>query len=264
MGQIMNASDITKSICKYRHKEEFTITNLKCGSTWFTTELAIMDLCAIKKSYSKPCITGYEVKVSRNDFLRDEKWPNYLQYCHRFSFACPKGIITKDDIRAIGNKSVGLVTINEHGMPYTAVKPVYRPIELDAEFMLAIIINRMDSDRIPFYSSKAEYMKDWYKNKISDSELGRHYTRTIAKRMVKQAYELERLQGKLERTNRFTSELKTEYNITDIWDIRRLISKFKDFEELFGNDTEKSKEAIKLLQKINSLFVVKEEPKDGE
>ena len=40
----------------------------------------------------------FEMKVSRSDFIADKKWQNYLKYCHTFSFVCPYGLITKDDI----------------------------------------------------------------------------------------------------------------------------------------------------------------------
>jgi hypothetical protein len=32
--------------------------------------------------YSNKSVTGYEVKVIRNDFLGDNKWPGYLPHCH--------------------------------------------------------------------------------------------------------------------------------------------------------------------------------------
>jgi len=46
-------------------------------------------------------IKGYEFKVSRSDFLneiRTEKWRSYLEYCHTFSFVCPRGLIQKEEI----------------------------------------------------------------------------------------------------------------------------------------------------------------------
>ena len=46
--------------------------------------LLIMDAVAIKQSWARPCITGYEIKDSRIDFLRDKKSQNYQKYCHEF------------------------------------------------------------------------------------------------------------------------------------------------------------------------------------
>jgi hypothetical protein len=41
---------------------------------------------------------GYEIKMTRQDFLQDKKWPEYLKYCTRFYFAAPKGIIKLEEL----------------------------------------------------------------------------------------------------------------------------------------------------------------------
>ncbi len=46
----------------------------------------------------KRWVRGFEVKVSRSDFLRDEKWQLYSQFCSSLSIACPKGLIAKDEV----------------------------------------------------------------------------------------------------------------------------------------------------------------------
>ncbi|WP_208112793.1 MmcB family DNA repair protein [Aureibacillus halotolerans] len=43
-------------------------------------------------------ITVYEIKVSRSDFLRDDKWPAYKNQCHRFFFVCPKDLIKPEEL----------------------------------------------------------------------------------------------------------------------------------------------------------------------
>ncbi|MGZ0188854.1 MAG: MmcB family DNA repair protein, partial [Alphaproteobacteria bacterium] len=35
-------------------------------------------------------LVAVEVKSSREDFLSDTKWPNYLDYCDQFYFAVPE------------------------------------------------------------------------------------------------------------------------------------------------------------------------------
>jgi len=51
--------------------KEYFITECKNGSTYFPPAQGLLkfDGLAISKSYTQPCITVYEVKVSRNDFL---------------------------------------------------------------------------------------------------------------------------------------------------------------------------------------------------
>jgi len=48
---------------------------------------------------------GYEVKISRQDFLHDKKWEGYLEYCTKFYFAAPKGVIKPEELP----ESIGLI-----------------------------------------------------------------------------------------------------------------------------------------------------------
>lgn len=59
------------------------------------------DVVTVKPSYKRFCLSMYEVKVSRSDFLSDirsEKWMGYLGHCHRFYFACLSGVADAADI----------------------------------------------------------------------------------------------------------------------------------------------------------------------
>ena len=49
---------------------------------------------------SKRWIRGFEIKVSRSDFLRDEKWQEYTEFCSSLSIVCPEGLIQKDEVTA--------------------------------------------------------------------------------------------------------------------------------------------------------------------
>lgn len=50
---------------------------------------------------------GYEIKVSRGDFLQDKKWESYLKFCTRFYFVAPKGIIKTEELP----EGIGLIEI---------------------------------------------------------------------------------------------------------------------------------------------------------
>lgn len=47
-----------------------------------------MDICALGPRGDIWCI---EVKSCRSDFMSDTKWPEYLDWCDRLSFAVPEG-----------------------------------------------------------------------------------------------------------------------------------------------------------------------------
>ena len=91
------------------------------------------DAVAIKQSWKRPLIIGYEIKVSRNDFLRDKKWRNYQKYCHEFWFACPvvgndgNHVIKLDELPG----DVGLIYYSpEHDTLFTKRRAMYRKIDL--------------------------------------------------------------------------------------------------------------------------------------
>ena len=99
----MTADEIARCLSKH-HSDDFFMTQVKTGATYGNQRLGIFDAIAIGKSYNLD-IRGYEIKVSRHDFIRDAKWENYLNYCNRFYFVCPEGLIDKDEV------STGLIWI---------------------------------------------------------------------------------------------------------------------------------------------------------
>lgn len=90
-----------------------------------------LDAIAIKQSWKRPCIIGYEIKVKRSDFLRDKKWQNYQKYCHEFWFVCPPGIVKVEDLDGAGCGDVGLLYYSaEHDTLFTKRRAMYRKIDL--------------------------------------------------------------------------------------------------------------------------------------
>lgn len=87
----------------------------------------ILDVATMRLSWSKPRITGYEVKVTRADFLRDtraEKWRHYLPSVERLYFAVPYGLVELSEVPA----ECGLLVRNTNGW-YTRRKPPVRRVE---------------------------------------------------------------------------------------------------------------------------------------
>lgn len=186
----MNSKEVELALSK-RHTNDFFITECKNGPTWFG-EHSRMDVVAISKSWEHPCVTVYEVKVSRQDFLRDDKWPGYLNYSNRFLFACPSGLIQPEEIT---DPRVGLVWVNEKGNCITKKQVMARAVDIPADFFKYILYSRIDSDRTPFYSDREEYMKDYLEHKKSASVLAHQ----VESELVKRVAELEEQIGDLGR-----------------------------------------------------------------
>jgi hypothetical protein len=170
MGKEMRADIILKSI-QNRHKpfKDIFLTEVKTGPTWNNQNLRKIDAVAIKRSWRQPCITAYEIKTTRQDFLRDDKWPEYLPYCHRFYFVCPNGVIEKKEVES----PVGLIWVDPETHGHSVKQQaVFRNIDIPGSMFYHLVISHMDYDRHPFFSDTREYLEAWIADKKDGCELG--------------------------------------------------------------------------------------------
>ena len=49
---------------------------------------------------SKRWIRGFEIKLSRSDWLRDEKWQENSRFCSSLSVVCPEGVIEEHEVES--------------------------------------------------------------------------------------------------------------------------------------------------------------------
>lgn len=85
------------SLLAQRHSTDVFIPECKDGPSQGSSHFR-MDAWAMLKSWSNPLTFAYEIKVSRSDFTRDDKWHAYLPYCSEFYFVCPPGLIRPDEL----------------------------------------------------------------------------------------------------------------------------------------------------------------------
>lgn len=164
-------SDQVKRALSIRHNEDFFITECKTGPTHTNNELLIFDALAVKKSWANPCITGYEVKVERSDFLRDNKWPGYMAYCNQLSFVCQTGLIALEELPV----ELGLIYYNpDKGSLTTKRKALYRKIDIPENLIYYILMNRLESERHPFFSKAREYFESFRADKAERKQLGNY------------------------------------------------------------------------------------------
>lgn len=167
----VTAFEIKRALAE-KHYRDFFMTECKSGSTFFTRagDMKILDALAIRKSWASPCFTGYEVKVSRSDFLRDVKFYTYEEIVNCLYIVCPKGMIERTELP----ESVGLMYYDpEKRTITTRKKAIYRKIEYSPDLLLYVIYSRLDSDRIPFYSSRQEYFRAYVEGKKDNRELAK-------------------------------------------------------------------------------------------
>ncbi len=101
------------------------------------------DVFAIFKSYSNPCPTAYEVKVSKSDFRADVtagKWQSYLQFAHGVYFACEGDLISKNDVPA----HCGLIVLRTGWR--IAKKAVLSPSVLPQDACIKLLIDGVERE----------------------------------------------------------------------------------------------------------------------
>ena len=126
---------ITKALKeKHENLEDIFAAQVKIGPMGSK----IMDAVAIKKTWSPRTVIGYEIKVSRQDFLKDEKYPVYMENCNIFYFVAPKGVIKEGEIP----EDAGLMIYNESysNKLWTAKKAPYRDIPINPDILLHIML----------------------------------------------------------------------------------------------------------------------------
>jgi len=106
----------------------------------------IADVLVVKPSYTQFCVSIFEIKVTRADFMSDirsEKWRKYLPHCHRFYFATPQGLVHKKEIP----DEAGLIIRSDKGWTTTKMAWPQTEIEIPYETMMALVFMKNRSLR---------------------------------------------------------------------------------------------------------------------
>lgn len=258
--QKVTATEIKEALAEY-HPKDYFITECKTCSTYFPDPQGMLkfDGLAVTRSYTYPCITGYEIKVSRSDFLGDNKWHLYLQYCNEFYFVVPVGLIAKDEIP----ENVGLI----YYYPETRKllkkrKAVYRKIDEPVGVYKYIIYSRLDQDRIPFYEDRAEYAKDYIADQSEKRKIGRAFGSKMAKDLRDCQERLERLENVESQMEQFhqIEKILEKYNIGGFSWSRNAEKTLKELDEALSSSYPKELKRVEddLQSTLNYLKRIKE------
>ena len=179
----MIAQDITALLADKHHSDLF-VPECKVNSTWGQEPTYRLDAWAMKRSWSPWTTFGYEIKVSRSDFLQDDKWLNYLPLCHRFSFVCPRGLIDPKEV----SDGAGLIWTTKNGQRLiTKVKAPQREIEPPLALLVYVLMSRTlitDSTYRAYEEPSREqqivYWRHWLMQKAESRNLGRVVSKELA------------------------------------------------------------------------------------
>lgn len=158
------SADHILQLIQARHSGDVVVPQCKNGQTWGKRDLLKMDAWVLCRSYSPLRTIGYEIKVSRQDFERDQKWTGYLDLCHEFYFVCPGGLIRAIDLP----QRVGIVWASKEKL-FTKRKAEYVEPDITKLTNLLIYIvmarsqivaNMYDRDATP-QPSKLESLRNY-------------------------------------------------------------------------------------------------------
>ncbi|GMW02625.1 MAG: hypothetical protein AMXMBFR84_37610 [Candidatus Hydrogenedentota bacterium] len=187
----MNAHEIVKLLA-LKHNKDVFVPECKDGPTHYANHLR-MDAWAMKRSWANPKLTGYEIKVSRADFLKDDKWPGYLCNCNEFYFVAPPKIIDPLELP----KEAGLLVVTSTGNGFTTKKRApFRQIESPNMIYEYVLMCRAKISRV--YESDEQTI-DYWRNWLAEKKESRQIGYKVSKRIREYVHEVEAENERLKR-----------------------------------------------------------------
>lgn len=252
------AYDVVKALAR-RHKDDMFFTEVKDGPTQVVHHYHKIDALAIKISWTNYGIIGYEIKVSRSDFLRDEKWRAYLPMCNQLYFAVAPGVCEVSEVP----DNCGLVILTSKGGVRTVRKAPWRDIDEPVnmyKYLMFTYINscwQMDGRR-PRYeqlliNDRTQMYQDYLDGKTALKSLGHKVSRKVRDELHELQWKASRLALLEESDNRADKELGLICEVLGVktYGYRRLDECLKEIEQLRASGGI-SLNAVNLVKQINS------------
>lgn len=204
----MNAETLVRLLAE-RHAADVFVAECKNGRSWGASPMRL-DAWALKRSWSPLHCYGYEVKVSRRDFMQDDKWPGYLDCCHSFYFVAPPGVIDTAELPA----EVGLIVASKNGRRlYTKRKAAYRDIEVSPDILFYVLMSRVRvvanmyeaNDREP---DTVEQWRAWLAQKDDERQTGHLAAAQIARMVEERVRKVKDENTELRKENQHLAEVR--------------------------------------------------------
>jgi hypothetical protein len=246
----MNASELIAMLAQ-RHAADVFVPECKDGPTQ-GCEHSRLDAWAMRKSWANPCCWGYEVKVSRNDFLRDEKWANYLPLCNELYFVAPKGVISPDEVP----QGVGLLVVAGSRLVCKRKAPHRDVLIPDALWRYVLMCRaeiRDDKEETKTSAQRMEQYREWLKNKYERKQLALLIQSNLHSRMS----EIETRNRRLEQYREATAHLEMRLRQIGVdpydnsWKAKDQINKFA--RDLAGDFSDLDAACDEMVREVSRL-----------
>lgn len=170
----MKANDIL-NLLKTRHSKDVFVSECKNGPS-YCGGLMRLDAWVMAKSWAHPKLTAYEIKVSRQDFLHDDKWRASLGLCNEFYWAVPPGIIDPSEV----SPECGLLVTSVNGKAlYCKKRAQYREIEDPNDVFRYVLMCRASIGRERDSESPAEFWRRWLDERDEKKSLGQIVSKKV-------------------------------------------------------------------------------------
>lgn len=211
-----------------KHSDDIFVPECKDGPSG--PDYARLDAWAMPRSWAHMATVGYEIKVSRSDFLNDNKWQKYLDLCNLFYFVCCPGVVKPEEIP---EQCGYMVTSKTGSRLFTKKKAPYREIEQPLELYQYILMSRVKirgprwqaGGDLEANMSNAECARRWLAEKEENRDLGHKIGHTLRDMFDRQVREVRRDNEKLQIEIESLKQVKlwSEMNGIDLgkWDILR-------------------------------------------
>ena len=247
--EAMTATQLQR-LLKQRHTGDVYVPECKMGAAGSRS----LDGWALLPTWSPLTTIGYEIKVSRSDWLQDQKFEFYRSVCHLFFVVAPKGVAALAELP----QGVGLLEPIGKGTGMRLVmrsKPVRQEPDGDklVRLMAHVLMWRRDISEAPDRPRRAEIWRRWVEERqefraIAMSVKGR--MRTLLTEALDARSRAESNASRLQDT----ADVLKELGITagyDRWSTKRAIER-----ALTSHQTETLaavRAAVKALQRVEDI-----------
>jgi DNA repair protein MmcB-like len=206
----VNSALITKLLAA-KHSEDVFVPECKDGPSAGTTHFRV-DAWAMRRSWSQPTTYGYEIKVTRSDFVRDDKWHAYLGLCSQFYFVCPDNLIQPQELPP----EAGLYWVSKTGARLWLKKKAQHRNDVQVPESLFRYILMCRSKIVGEFLPKegpGAYWKRWLEDGAKDLAAGHLVGKSLRALVQKKIHEVEveniRLKAEREAVDETVRDLKS-------------------------------------------------------
>lgn len=213
------SADGIKGLLAVKHSGDVFVPECKDGPTHYSNHVRL-DAWVMNRSWANACVTGYEVKVSRSDFVSDNKWMSYLPLCNQFYFVAPPGVIDPAEL----SPDCGLMVVAGEGSGtrlLTKKKAPYRQVEIPEAIYRYILMCRVKvQDPEPTQTAQETWGK-WLARKNEDRRLGYEVSKAIREKSLEIERENQRLTTRHQTYDSLLALLATLGISPDAWSPQR-------------------------------------------